>query len=148
MSLVFQLDPRIAEGSLPLGRLELCEVRLVNDSRYPWALLVPQRADVKELFQLASTDRSALIEEAADLAARMSTAFQADKMNVGSLGNRVAQFHLHVVVRRRGDSAWPDAVWNGTAAVPYGSAERDAVLAKMKACLARPGRSQPGSDGS
>lgn len=148
MSGMFQLDPRIAEGSLPLGRLELCEVRLMNDSRYPWALLVPQRANVTELFQLASPDRSALIEEAAELAARMSAAFQADKMNVGNLGNRVAQFHLHVVARRRSDSAWPDAVWNGTAAVPYGSAESDAVLAKMKACLGRPGRPQLGPEGS
>ena len=121
---LFELDPRIAAGSVPLAETNLCLVRLMNDSRYPWVLLVPRRPAVTEIFDLSLPDRHALVDLASAIAARMAETFDAEKMNVGSLGNRVRQFHLHIVVRRSDDPAWPDAVWNGTAPVPY---ERDAL---------------------
>ena len=132
---VFALDPRIAAGTLAVAERPLCLVRLMNDRRYPWLLVIPRRPDVTELFHLPPPERHALIDFAADLAAGMTRRFAADKMNVGALGNRVPQFHLHVIVRRVGDPAWPDAVWNGTAAISYADAERDAMLADMRALL-------------
>lgn len=131
----FELDPRIAATSLPLGETDLCMVRLVDDSRYPWLVLVPRHPDLVELFDLGPDDRRALIDCASAFAARMAQTFGADKINIGSLGNRVRQLHLHVVVRRSTDAAWPDAVWNGTPAIPYEAAEAEAVLARLRACL-------------
>ena len=61
--------------------------------------------------------------------------FAADKMNVGALGNRVRQFHLHVIARRAGDAAWPDAVWNGTPAVPYSESGLQEMAVQIRACL-------------
>ena len=127
-----ELDPRIAAATLPVAATPLFEVRLMDDSRYPWLVLVPRRPGVEELFDLAPADRHALIDLAAHLAAGLASAFAADKMNVGTLGNRVRPFHLHVVARRLGDAAWPDAVWNGSAAVPYEASEREAVLDRMR----------------
>ncbi len=135
MSELFELDPRIAAGSLPLTETDLCLVRLMNDSRYPWVLLVPRRPAVTEIFDLSLPDRHALIDLAAAMAARMAETFGAEKMNVGSLGNRVRQFHLHIVVRRLGDAAWPDAVWNGTSPVPYEPEALGTVTDRLRGLL-------------
>lgn len=135
MSEGFELDPRIAATSRPVGDTDFCLVRLVNDSRYPWLVLIPRRPGIVEVFDLGPDERHALVDLASDIAARMAAAFGAEKVNIGSLGNRVRQFHLHIVVRRSTDAAWPDAVWNGTPAVPYGSAEAEAVLVRLGACL-------------
>ena len=135
MSDSFKLDPRLAAASLPLAETPLCLFRLIDDSRYPWVLLVPCRPHIVELFDLSAAERHTLVDQAADLAAAMTAIFAADKMNIGSLGNRVTQFHLHVIARRRGDAAWPDAVWNGTPAMPYEPAELAGVLGRLRDCL-------------
>ena len=135
MTGTFEVDPRVMVTTLPLGETELCLVRLVNDSRYPWLVLVPRRPGIVELFDLSSDERHALVDLASDIAAGMAAAFDAEKVNIGSLGNRVRQFHLHIVVRRSTDAAWPDAVWNDTPAVPYDQIEADAVLVRLRACL-------------
>ena len=131
----FALDERIEAASLPLGETDFCLLRLMNDSRYPWVVLVPRRPATVELFDLTADDRRCLVEDASHLAAGMAAVFGAEKMNVGSLGNRVRQFHLHIIARRTGDPAWPDAVWNGSAAVPYEAADRDRVLAMLRPWL-------------
>lgn len=131
----FELDRGIATSSVSLAETELCLARMANDSRYPWVLLIPRRPSVVELFDLDPVDRHALIDLAADIAARMAAAFGAEKMNVGSLGNRVRQFHLHIIARRTGDAAWPDAVWNGTPAVPYEPEALDAMVERLRPCV-------------
>lgn len=128
----FELDERIAASTWPVGQSGLCLVRLMNDRRYPWLVLVPRTPGLVEIFDLTPDDRHRLIDLAADLAQRMTTAFGADKINVGALGNRVRQFHLHVVARRATDPSWPDAVWDGSPGEPYEPAERDAVLRKLE----------------
>lgn len=59
-----------------------------------------------------------------------------DKLNVASLGNQVAQLHVHVIVRRRDDDAWPSPVWGHGTAVPYDldglAAMRDRLLAQLE----------------
>jgi diadenosine tetraphosphate (Ap4A) HIT family hydrolase len=107
----FALDPRIEGDSAPVGRLPLCVVRLMRDARYPWAVLVPARAEVREIHELAIADRAALIEESSAVASAMSRLHAADKMNVAALGNVVAQLHVHVIARRATDDAWPRPVW-------------------------------------
>ncbi len=102
-----------------VGDLALSRVLLLRDSRYPWLVLVPRRAGTREIFELDFAQRAALIEEIAQVSAAMARLFSADKMNVAALGNITPQLHVHVIVRRIGDDAWPGPVWGKHPAIPY-----------------------------
>lgn len=133
----FELDPRLARDTLPVTTLGLCELRLMDDRRWPWALLVPRRPDVAEVFELTPLDQILLTFETVTVAAAMKTLHGAAKMNVGALGNIVSMLHVHVVARRADDAGWPGPVWGFGTREPYGADEgpaaarslRDAVLA-------------------
>ncbi|NWB85183.1 HIT domain-containing protein [Pseudomonas gingeri] len=116
---MFVLDSRLQQDTLPMGDLPLCRVLLSNDANYPWFILVPRRADISEVFQLEATDQQQLWRETTELAQLLEVTFKADKMNVAALGNVVSQLHMHVIVRRRDDVAWPAPVWGKQPARPY-----------------------------
>lgn len=120
----FEVDPRLVADSVDVMDLPLCKVRLVDDSRWPWVLLIPRRAGVRELFDLSRADRAALVEEAAAVARALTAVGPCDKTNVATLGNMVAQMHVHVIARQIGDPAWPGPIWGIGKAVPYVRAER------------------------
>jgi len=127
----FELHPLLAADCRPVGDLALSHVLLLNDCRYPWAILVPRRAAVREIYQLDDADRRCLLEESCLLGEFMMRAFRGDKLNIGALGNLVPQLHLHHVIRKEADPAWPGPVWGHSAAVPYAEgllAERVALL--------------------
>ena len=115
----FSLHPQLARDCHLLGDLGLSRVLLLDVSRYPWVILVPRRADVREIYQLDPADRNRLLEESCRLGEFMMRAFAGEKLNVGALGNLVPQLHLHHIVRRRADPAWPGPVWGHSVAVPY-----------------------------
>jgi diadenosine tetraphosphate (Ap4A) HIT family hydrolase len=117
--MTFPLDPRLAADTFLLGDLALCRVLLMNDSRFPWLILVPRRADLSEIFDLAAPERAVLIEEAARAGEKLKALTGADKINIGALGNVVAQLHVHVVARFAGDAAWPGPVWGAGRASPF-----------------------------
>ena len=131
----FTLHPRLAADTVPVCNLMLSSVLLMNDSRFPWLILVPRRADVTEIHELTQSDCASLIEEVADASRALSAVTQPDKINVGALGNLVPQRHVHVVARRRTDPAWPGPVWGTGAALPYAPADRDSILAALQAAL-------------
>jgi diadenosine tetraphosphate (Ap4A) HIT family hydrolase len=130
----FALDPRLAADTVAVAALPLCEVRLLDDRRFPWAVLVPVRAGAVEVVDLDAADRGRLIEEIALLSTAMRHAYAPDKLNVGALGNIVAQLHVHVVARYRADAAWPGPVW-GTGREPYDAASRSAAVGRLQAAL-------------
>ncbi|MCC5976477.1 MAG: HIT domain-containing protein [Salinarimonas sp.] len=107
----FSLDPRLEADTIALGDLELCSVRLMNDARFPWLILVPRRADIVELDDLAAQDSQQLMQEARIAVGVMRAVAAPDKVNVAGLGNVVSQFHLHVIGRFASDPAWPGPVW-------------------------------------
>jgi diadenosine tetraphosphate (Ap4A) HIT family hydrolase len=119
MSSDFILDPRLAADTLPLGDLTLSTVRLMNDARFPWFILVPRRPDLSEITDLSSEDAAALMQELRIATRVMLDLAKPDKVNVGALGNVVAQLHVHVVGRFRSDPAWPGPVWGFETAKPY-----------------------------
>ena len=119
MNADFELDARILGDSRLIGRLPLCQLRLHHDGRYPWVLLVPERAAIREIHELSETDRRALIEESSAVATAMQTLFGADKMNIAALGNMVPQLHVHHVARFATDDAWPGPIWGQHPAKPY-----------------------------
>jgi len=131
----FALDARLAADTAALGDWPLCRVLAMRDARYPWLVLVPRRDGAVELTDLTPQDRAALIEEVARAADALNAETRADKINVGALGNVVAQLHVHVVARRRGDFAWPGPVWGNGASLPYAPEDWSAFTRAMAARL-------------
>jgi diadenosine tetraphosphate (Ap4A) HIT family hydrolase len=119
MSAAFTLDSRLEAESFPLDRLQLCEVRLFNDARFPWLILVPTRAGLVEIIDLDEAGRQLLMKEVALAAGALKTATSCHKLNVAALGNQVRQLHVHVIARFESDAAWPNPVWGRGARVPY-----------------------------
>lgn len=132
---MFALDPRLQQDTLAIGDFPLCRLLLMNDANYPWFILVPRREAVSELFQLDQADQQQLWLETTRLAETFKDAFVADKMNVATLGNVVSQLHMHVIVRRRDDPAWPAPVWGRLPARPYEAAEIAALQQRLRLVL-------------
>ena len=128
----FTTDPRIAADSTFLVPLGLSDLRLMNDARYPWLLLVP-RVEATEIVDLAPADRTRLLDEIAEVSAALRKATRCHKLNIAALGNVVRQLHVHIVARFTKDAAWPKPVWGIGEAVAYKPAERDKLIAKILA---------------
>lgn len=139
---MFVMDSRLQQDTFVLGDLPLSRVLLSNDARYPWFILVPRREDVSEVFQLSREDQQALWAETALLGEVLKDAFKADKINIATLGNVVSQLHMHVIVRYRGDDAWPAPVWGRHPAKPYEQAQVAALRDKLRSVM--PGQYRPG----
>lgn len=133
---MFALDPRLQQDTLPIGDFPLCRLLLSNDSNYPWFILVPRREDISELFQLDDADQQQLWRETTALAELLKDSFDADKLNVATLGNVVSQLHMHVIVRKRDDAAWPAPVWGKLPAKPYGAEQVAAIRERLRLVLA------------
>lgn len=135
----FSVDPAFEAGSVHVGDTALSHVRLQNDARWPWLILIPRQPGLREIEDLSSADRARLIEETvlAGQAVRAiggATGFAVEKLNLGALGNVTPQLHVHIVGRRPGDAAWAGPVWGVGTAELYA----DDVLAKAIA-VARAG---------
>ena len=132
----FILHERLAADSVALGEGRLSLVRLMNDRRYAWLLLVPRRANLREIYELAAAERALLIEEIAAAGRALQGATGAAKINVGALGNLVPQLHVHIVARSPGDAAWPGPVWGQGKAEPYDATGLAAQRSRLMAALA------------
>lgn len=131
----FELDPQLAADTLPIGRLALCDTRLMKDARFPWIILAPRKQGLVELFDLGSGDRKRLIEEIAAVSAALKQETGCLKINVGALGNIVRQLHVHIVARRKGDAAWPGPVWGAGARLPYAAGAGEALASRLRAAI-------------
>ena len=131
-----QLHPQLQQDCIYLGKLELCHLLLMNDSQYPWCILVPDRDNIKEFYELSNEEQLLLCRESSFLAAGMMAAFAGDKMNVAALGNVVAQLHVHHIVRFRSDPAWPAPVWGKLPAQAYGKAALEQTIHTLHRQLA------------
>ena len=116
---MFELHPRLAQDTLTVGDFPLCRLLLMNDANYPWFILVPRRAEIREIFELEQRDQQQLLVESSQLSRVLNKLFQADKLNIAALGNMVPQLHIHHIVRYQADQAWPNPVWGLFPAKPY-----------------------------
>jgi diadenosine tetraphosphate (Ap4A) HIT family hydrolase len=132
---VFVLDPRLQQDTLPIGDFPLCRLLLSNDSNYPWFILVPRRDDISEIFQLDVADQLQLWQETTALAELLKDAFNAHKLNVAALGNVVSQLHMHVIVRKHEDIAWPAPVWGKQPAKAYSAEQVAAIRERLRLLL-------------
>ncbi len=129
----FVLDPRLDADTLVLTDWPLCRVLLANDSRFPWLILVPRIAGAVEIVDLPEAARAALSAEIDRAARALRKVTACDKLNIAALGNMVAQLHVHVIARRRGDAAWPKPVWGLGDPTPY--APNDAAVLRLRQAL-------------
>ena len=114
-----EIHPQLREDCLILGRFTLSYLLLMNDSQYPWLILVPDRTAVTEIYHLTDQDQRQLWLESASLSAHIMTQFNGDKLNVAAMGNIVPQLHIHHIVRFQNDAAWPAPVWGKTKPTAY-----------------------------
>ncbi|OPA85558.1 HIT family protein [Pseudomonas fluorescens] len=132
---MFALDQRLQQDTLVLGDFPLCRLLLSNDSNYPWFILVPRINGISEVFQLGVADQQTLWQETTNLAQLLNEGLGADKMNIGALGNVVSQLHVHVIVRKRDDAAWPAPVWGKHPARPYTDEQVAGIRARLRELL-------------
>lgn len=132
----FALDPRLQNDTHPVASLELCDVLLMNDTRFPWLVLVPRKANMTEICDLSPDEQTQLWREVTQASQALRSIAPFDKLNLGALGNIVRQLHVHVVGRREGDAAWPGPVWGSGAAAPYDDEALAAMLQAIRAALA------------
>jgi len=133
----FKPDPAFEAGSVIVCDWPLCQVRLQDDARFPWLILIPRRAGLHEIEDLTTAERAVLMDEVVLAGERVRELGQAagrpvQKLNVAALGNVTAQLHVHVVGRRHDDGLWPDPVWGRGAGLPYGAGGLQAAMSRIR----------------
>lgn len=137
MTGIFTADPAFNTGSVAACDWPLCQVRLQDDARFPWLILIPRRVGLHELEDLTPGERSRLMDEvvrAGEVVRALGEAAgrPVQKLNVGAIGNVTAQLHVHVIGRRHDDGVWPDPVWGRGSAAPYGPNGLQAAISRVR----------------
>ncbi len=137
MTAEFKADPAFDAGSVVVCDWPLCQVRLQDDARFPWLILIPRRAGLSEIEDLTPAERADLMGEVVRAGETVRLLGQAAgqpvlKLNVAALGNVTAQLHVHVVGRRHDDGLWPDPVWGRGEASPYGANGLQSAVSRVR----------------
>jgi len=119
MSDKFQLHGMLVNDCIELYELPLCKVLLMNDSQYPWCILVPKVSDIVDIYELPWEQQTQFLNESSLLSEVLMNTFKGKKLNVAALGNMCPQLHIHHIVRFEDDMAWPKPVWGAYPVVPY-----------------------------
>lgn len=131
----FELDPRLAADTHRVAQWPLCELRLMDDARYPWLILVPRIAGARDMIDLDEPARMQLRHEVDVATMALRDVFAPDKLNVASLGNVVEQLHVHVIARFRDDDAWPAPVWGAHPRQPRNESAREGFIHRLRPAL-------------
>lgn len=119
----FSLHERLRADTIELTRWPLSLVLLMNARQWPWLVLVPRRADIREIYELPERDQHALTAEIVRASRSLMQLVQPHKINIAALGNVVPQLHVHVIARFTDDPAWPKPVWGTVPPEPYPDSE-------------------------
>ena len=106
----WSLHPQLASDTAPVGDLALSRLLAINAADYPWLILVPRRAGVREIIDLGD-EAARLMDEIAQVSRALKDVTKCDKLNVAAIGNVVPQLHVHIVARWTTDPLWPKPVW-------------------------------------
>ena len=129
--MTFNLHPDLSRDGIYLGSFPLCQVLLINDSAYPWFVLVPQRENIRDTIDLSKSDYEALWTESRTLSIAIMKLFDGEKLNVAALGNITPQLHLHHVVRFAADPAWPGPIWGVQPLQPYSDQQIEEIRIRL-----------------
>ena len=107
----FKLDRKFLKSSYHITDLKLCTIRLNDNSKFPWLILIPKRNKINDMSDLKSKDQILLMKEIVYVSKIMKKLFKTSKLNVEKIGNIVPQLHIHIIARSKKDSSWPLSVW-------------------------------------
>ena len=107
----FKLHKKFLKSSHHITDLQLCNIRLNDNSKFPWLILIPKRNKINDISDLNSKDQILLMKEIVHVSKIMKKLFKTSKLNVEKVGNIVPQLHIHIIARYKKDSSWPLSVW-------------------------------------
>ncbi len=131
----FELNPQLAKDTFLIGSLNLSDILLMNDSRYPWIILVPRIENVVDITDLSAENRLIFTEEINQIAVLMKQLFRPDRLNIAMLGNIVPQLHCHIIARFETDFAWAKPVWGIGEAVKYTTEQQEKIVTLFQSKL-------------
>lgn len=131
----FVVPPRIEQDSTLISDLPLSQLRLMDDRRFPWLVLVPRRAGAEEWSDLSPEDALQLSREIHFATRLLIKQAAPHKVNIATLGNVVRQMHIHIVGRETGDGAWPGVVWGCGKPVPYSKEAKEKLCTQLQELL-------------
>ncbi len=129
---IFTTAPQLEQCSTFIMALSLSDLRLKNDSRFGWLMLIPRQVGAVELFDLSPSAQQQLMAEITDISKIVKEVWQADKINVASFGNMVSQLHIHIIARHKGDIAWPGSAFDFQTPISYA---KDEQQQRLQQCL-------------
>ena len=107
----FKIDKKFLKSSYHITDLKLCSIRLHDNFKFPWVILIPKRNKITDMSDLNSKDQILLMKEIIYVSKIMKKLFKTSKLNVEKIGNMVPQLHIHIIARSKKDSTWPLSVW-------------------------------------
>ncbi len=107
----FKIYKKFIKSSHYIVDLKLCNIRLHDNSKFPWVILIPKRNKITDMSDLNSKDQILLMKEIVYVSKVMKKLFKTTKLNIEKIGNIVPQLHIHIIARRKKDSSWPLSVW-------------------------------------
>ena len=126
-----KINKSFIKSSHYIKDLKLCSVRLIDNSKFPWIILIPNRKKVTDITQLNSKDQILLIKEIVFCSNLMKKIFKTSKLNVEKIGNIVPQLHIHIIARYKNDLTWPLSVWVKKGKI-YSKENLNLILDKLK----------------
>ena len=109
--MVNKVNKNFLKASHYISDLKLCSIRMIDNAKFPWIILIPKRKDVTDITDLKKNDRNQLMEEIFYCSNIMKKVFKTSRLNVEKIGNIVPQLHIHIIARKKTDATWPLPVW-------------------------------------
>ena len=126
-----KVNRNFLKSSHYIKNLKLCSLRLIDNSKFPWIILIPSRRKVTDITELNSKDQILLMKEVVFCSNRMKEIFKTSKLNVEKIGNIVPQLHRHIIARFKKDTSWPLSVWV-VKSKPYSKKVLEKILSRLR----------------
>ena len=126
-----KINKNFLKSSHYITDLKLCNIRLIDNEKFPWVILIPKRKNITDISELNSKDQILLIKEIVYVSKIIKKIFKTSKLNVEKIGNIVPQLHIHIIARKKNDSSWPLSVWV-VKGKPYSMKVLDKVIKKIR----------------
>ena len=126
-----KVNKSFLKNSYLIADLKLCSIRLIDNAKFPWIILIPKRKNITDISELNSKDQMLLMKEIVHVSKIMKKLFKTSKLNVEKIGNIVPQLHIHIIARYKKDSSWPLSVWV-VKSKPYVKKNLELIISKLK----------------
>ena len=127
----FKIDKKFLKSSHHIIELKLCSIRLNDNTKFPWVILIPKRNKITDMTNLNSKDQILLMKEIVYVSKIMKKLFKTSNLNVEKIGNIASQLHIHIIARNKKDSSWPLSVWV-VKSKPYATKVLEDILDKIR----------------